>query len=174
MVILRPTRKLRSLLPIGDVAADISTTALGDWYVNRVIVNRRPLLLLLSSTSLLPILTPARDVRQLPDRLSDLVVARLTRCGVSRPAVEAEARAMSPVQVHATVDRSVLGIMVDFAKGIPHYLGRRHWDDSSLQFVEDLMAETPCYAGGPEERCIVPRDKAPALLRAAYEADSPA
>jgi len=54
MVILRPTRKLRSLLPAAPVSRP-GDTALGDWYVNRLVVGRQPLLLLVSSTSLLPL-----------------------------------------------------------------------------------------------------------------------
>jgi hypothetical protein len=61
MVTLRPTRKLRGALPISDVSKP-SDTALGDWYVNRLVVDRRPLLLLVSSSSLLPMLVPGRDV----------------------------------------------------------------------------------------------------------------
>jgi hypothetical protein len=40
MVILRPTSKLRSFLPTVDVSAR-SDTALGDWYVNRIVVARQ-------------------------------------------------------------------------------------------------------------------------------------
>jgi hypothetical protein len=52
MVLLRATQKVLRLLPesAGGVI-DSSTTALGDWYVNRLIVDRQPLLLLVSSTS---------------------------------------------------------------------------------------------------------------------------
>ena len=80
MVILRPTRKLNSLLPATEVIPTSSDTALGDWYVNRVVVDRQPLLLLVSSTSLLPMLIPAQNVRGLPARLAALVEARLRGC----------------------------------------------------------------------------------------------
>jgi hypothetical protein len=53
MVILRPTKKLASLLPAAQPVPVCSDTALGDWYVNRIVVDRQPLLLLVSSTSLL-------------------------------------------------------------------------------------------------------------------------
>ena len=71
------------------------------------IVNRQPLLLLVSSTSLLPILVPARDVRALPNPLVDLVRGR-QRCAVESSMIDAEVRAMEPVMVAPTVDRSVL------------------------------------------------------------------
>ena len=76
MVVLRPTRKLRSLLPATDVVPRGFDTALGDWYVNRLTADRKPLLLLVSSTSLLPMLVPAWDVRGLPKRLVALKIAR--------------------------------------------------------------------------------------------------
>ena len=37
MVVIRPTRKLHSALPVMQNAG-ASDTALGDWYVNRVVV----------------------------------------------------------------------------------------------------------------------------------------
>src|SRR5688572_18645646 len=122
MVILRPTRKLSSLLPGTAVVPVSSDTALGDWYVNRIVVDRQPLLILVSSTALRPLLIPARDVRGLPDRLVTLVEARLTRFGIDARIIAAETQAMASVAIGPTVDRSVLGIMVDFAKAVPYYL----------------------------------------------------
>ena len=46
MVTLRPTRKLRSLLRLAESEPGYCDTALGDWYVNRLVVDRQPLLLL--------------------------------------------------------------------------------------------------------------------------------
>ena len=121
MVILRPTKKLDALLPRAETFPVCNDTALGDWYVNRIVVDRQPLLLLVSSVSLLPMLLPARDIRGLPGRLGRLVAARLRRCGIDARAVDAEEQAMRPVVIGPTVDRSGLGIMVDFAKAVPYY-----------------------------------------------------
>ena len=170
MVILRPTRKLQTLVPPETEPAAPSDTALGDWYLNRLIVDRRPLLLLVSSRSLLSILIPARDVRTLPARLPEIVRARLRRFGIPTPMVEAEARAMSPVAIAKTTDRSVLGVMVDFAKDIPYYLEIGGWDENTLQEVEAKLAETPCYAARRFDECIIPEDKAPSLLAARWHA----
>ncbi len=156
MVILRRTRKLSAVLPESAAPSATSDTALGDWYVNRLVVDRRPLLLLLSSTTLLPILIPARDVRGLPSRLAGIVAARLRRCGIADAVIQAEVEAMAPVAVGATLDRSVLGILVDFAKCVPFHLEEGHWNEATLEAVEDRLAETPCYASGPDERVIFP------------------
>jgi hypothetical protein len=165
MVILRPTRKLRDVLPVSEVTSAQSDTALGDWYVNRIVVDRQPLLLLVSSTSLLPMIVPARDVRGLPGRLPDVVETRLRRLGVASRTIEAETRAMQPVVLAPTEDRSVLGIAVDFAKSLPYFLESGPWDDSTLQHAEDKLAETPCHAARVFEQVVFPERKAPELLR---------
>ena len=167
MVILRPTRKLRSFLPTAAVSA-CGDTALGDWYVNRIVVDRQPLLLLVSSASLLPLLVPARDVRALPNRLSALVESRLLQCEIEPQVIARELQAMQPVVMAPTADRSVLGIMVDFAKTIPNYLEPGRWAGEALAVVEERLAETPCYAGLSDDRVIFPNRKAPELLRAKW------
>jgi hypothetical protein len=90
MVVLRATKKVLSKLSAepGRVAA--SDTALGDWYVNRLVVDRQPLLLLVSACSLLSLLLPARDVRTLPGRLPTLVATRLQRLGIAAALIDAE------------------------------------------------------------------------------------
>jgi hypothetical protein len=168
MVILRATKKLSSLLPAAASVPACGDNALGDWYVNRIVVERKPLLLLVSASSLLPILVPARDVRSLPGRLSDLVAARLRRCGLEDATIEAEVSAMAPVIVGPTVDRSVLGTMVDFAKMAPYYLCPGPGQVASLEDVEDRLAETPCRATRSFDQVIFPRRKAADLLRAKW------
>lgn len=148
-----------------------SDTALGDWYVNRLVIDRRPLLLLISSASLLPMLVPARDVRGLPARLASLVAARLRRLGLDQQIIDAETNAMSSIAIGPTADRSVLGIMVDFAKAIPFHLEPGNWNDSSLTRVEDRLAETPCHASQRSDRVVFPDRKAPELLIQKWLAD---
>ena len=173
MVILRPTKRLSSSLPTTEPVRDRSDTALGDWYANRIVVDRQPLLLLVSSASLLPLLLPARDVRSLPGRLGALVEARLRRCGIDARAIDAEQQAMRPVVIGPTVDRSVLGIMVDFAKAVSYQLKPGRWNEDTLSLVEERLAETPCHAARSADRVIVPETKAPALLRAKWLANRP-
>ena len=171
MVILRPTKKLALLLPTAQTVPVCNDTALGDWYVNRVVVDRQPLLLLVSSASLLPMLLPARDVRGLPGKLVALVAARLRRCGIDGRAIDAEQQAMHPVVIGPTLDRSVLGIMVDFAKAIPYHLEPGQWNEDTLEFVEERLAETPCHATRSADRVIFPEKRAPDLLRSKWLAN---
>jgi hypothetical protein len=136
MVVRRRTQKLARALPVSASPSLRSETALGDWYLNRLTVDRRPLLLLVSSGGLLPVLLPGRNVASLPERLPDVVAARLLRLGVRQSVVDAEVTSMRPVTVGATIDRSVVGIIVDFAKSIPYHLEPGAWDESTLASVE--------------------------------------
>jgi len=164
MVVLRATQKLAKLLPPAGDSSREPDTALGAWYVNRLTVDRQPLLLLVSARSLLAILTPARDVAALPQRLASLVAARLKRLGIAAPLIAAETAAMEPVAVARTVDRSVVGIMVDYARMIPDYLPVGGWDATTLPFVEAKLEENPCHAGGPSAGVIFPDKATPSLL----------
>ncbi len=166
MVILRPTRRLQPLLPITPGSTGESDTALGDWYANRIIVDRQPLVLLVSATSLLPIVVPARDVRSLPRRLPHLVRRRLQALDVPDALIRAEVHAMADVVTRPTTDRSVLGIMVDFAKGAAYFREPGQWDETVLPEVEAWLAKTPCHAGRRLSQTVFPNRKAPELLHA--------
>ena len=168
MVVLRATQKVLRSLP--QCASDLvdSDSALGDWYVNRIVVDRRPLLLLVSSRSLLAILTPAREVRALPDRLANIVGDRLRRLQVSEAVVASEVEATAPVRVGRTIDRSVTGQLVDFAKALPYYLPIDGWDESTLRAAEERLAETPCRSSRPFSEVIWPARTAIQLLKTAW------
>ena len=80
---------------------------------------------------------------------------------------------MTSVAVGPPVDRSVLGIMVDFAKAVPYHLEAGFWGDATLRAVEEGLAETPCHATRSSDRVIFPEKKAPELLRAKWLANRP-
>ena len=148
MLALRATAKVLRFLPPPQGVTAPSDGALGDWYANRLVVDRQPLLLLLSSTSLLAILLPARDLRTLPDRLPSMVGARLKRLGVPQQVIDAELATMNPVMVAKTGSLSVNGTMVNFTRELPYHLPINGWDESSLPFVELRLGETPCRRPG--------------------------
>jgi hypothetical protein len=164
VVVLRATQKVLKLLPEPVSGPVASGTALGDWYVNRILVDRQPLLLLVSSTSRLAVVTPARNVRALPGRLAALIEERIRRLGIDAVTLALEVQATRVVRVGKTVDRSVTGQMVDFAKAIPYYLPEGEWGEADLVLVEDRLGETPCLAGGSFEDVIFPRGTAIRLL----------
>jgi hypothetical protein len=122
-----------------------STNALGDWFVNRLVVDRKPLLILVSAATLFPILDPAKNVRSLPERLTDIVRDRLGRLAIPSPVVESEAEATRSVVVGKTNNRSVVGTMIDFAKAVPFYLPEGGlWGRNELRVAEEKLAYTPC------------------------------
>ena len=167
MVHLRATHKvLRSVGPPVS-SSDPPDTALGDWFVNRFVVARRPLLLLVSSASLLAILEPARGVRSLPDRLPSLVGRRLRRLGVPDRLVRAELEAMDEVRVAPTDDRSVLGTMVDFVNQVRYYGSvAERWDESALAAVEGELGCMPCRVTRSMDATVWPEQRARELLGA--------
>jgi hypothetical protein len=171
VVVLRATQKILRSLPKMGAEIAVSDTALGDWYVNRLVVDRRPLLLIVSARSLLAIIEPARDLKQLPDRLPRLVKARLTRLPVNEHVVSCEVETTKVVAVDKTIDRSVLGQLVDFAKAIPCYLPEGQWGDSELRYAEDQLAETPCQCSKRDAEVIWPTRMAIRLLEAAWPSD---
>jgi hypothetical protein len=173
MVLLRATRKLREVRHEPVDPKIESDTALGDWYVNRFVVDRRPLLLLVSSQSLLPIVVPARDVKSLPSRLARLVADRLSRLQVSPTLVEREVGAMNSVQVAKTTDRSVLGKMVDFAHMTTYILPEKHWGDAELRALDADMGSSPCRVSRSYQESFFPDRKAVELLEARWPDSRP-
>jgi hypothetical protein len=155
---------------VDPVNGATSDTALGDWYVNRTVVDRRPLLLLVSSASLVAVVLPARNVRELPGRLAEIIGHRLGRLGVPRRLIDAELQAMAQVRLAKTENRSVLGILVDFAKMLPHALPLDYSDRSSLMDAEEFLWDNPCFAGKSSGEVVFPRKKAPDLLRERWDA----
>jgi hypothetical protein len=164
MVILRRTHRLAASLPETGAQSDRSGTALGDWHVNRLVLNRQPLLLLVSAVSLLPIVLPARDVRTLPRRLPQIVGDRLSRLGVESSWITPEIATMTPVLVSRTTDRAVLGILVDFAKALPYYAESTLARTGTGSELEEWLQDTPCFVSGTRTT-IFPVDKTVSALR---------
>ena len=165
MVILRVTRKMLKMLPMSADDTDTSDTALGDWYVKRLVVDRQPLLLFVCAKSLLSIIAPARDVKTIPQRFPNLVADRLTALGVAPELIAAEKAAMDRVRVGKTEDRSVLGYLVDFGKSLPYYLPIGNWGDAEIRRAEELLAEIPCRLHLKNADEVYPNLAAPRLLR---------
>lgn len=157
-------------MPPSAEPAKPSDTALGDWFVTRLVVDRRPLLLLVSSKSLLAVLVPARNVRALPDELAAVIGGRLRRLAVREELIREEVAAMTPVVIAPTNDRSVTGRVVDCVKDIPYSLEISGCDDTTRPFVEARLAETPCHAARRFEEVIFPEQDAPRLLAEMWHA----
>jgi hypothetical protein len=145
MVVLRCTRKLlRRLRVKPDEAPPESSTLLGDWYANVLFVNRRPLVLAVSSRTLLPVLVPARDPASLPARLAAAVEQMLRALGVREARIKEESAKMKEVVFAATSSPVILGTMNDFDRMLIAAPGTALLDEA-LQ-----LAKAPCGPIGME------------------------
>ena len=172
-MVLRATKKVLKSLPVSSDEAGPSETALGDWYVNRIVVDRKPLLLLVSAESFLLMLTPARDVKNLPKRIAGMVEDRLHRLGVNENLIRAEVGAMETVEVGPTQDRSVTGQMVNFARSVPFCLPECEWDESDLRYVESKLSEMPCGVSSSHHEAMFPYRAAARLLQEKWGESGP-
>ena len=93
-----------------------------------------------------------------------MVAGRLRDLGVGLPLIGAELDAMHEVHVGRTINRSVVGVMVDFARALPFHLPVNGWDSTTLRHAESLLAETPCRVTRGTGKVIFPERQAPELL----------
>lgn len=164
LVILRATQKVLKSLEKSATDEETSDTALGDWYVNRTVVDRKPVLLFVRSRSLLAMVTQARNVKGLPEQFPELLRERLERLDVDSAVISSEVGATQPVRVGRTRDRSVMGTMVSFTKALPFYLSEDGWDDDDRLLAELKLAQTPCRCGPSFREAIWPVEYAAKLL----------
>ena len=165
MTVLRATGKALRYLGKPETVDAASDAALGDWYANRVVVKRQPLLVLISSRSYLPIVVPAKGVRTLPDRLPGIVADRLERLGVVQAIRESERQAMYPVRVAKTVDRSVTGILVDYGRHLPYHLETASENVDAFHFAEERLQGIPWNASKRMSDVVFPVDKTIEVLQ---------
>lgn len=115
MLVVRGTKKLRDRVkgaPAGD--GDESTTALGDWFANALFW-RPQVALLVNRRTLLPVFMELAPAATLLERAPAAIEAVLRRHGVADDFLRAETEAMREVRIAPTNDRSVLGVMNEFA-----------------------------------------------------------
>ncbi len=114
MLTFRCTKRVLRRLGIEAVAnAPVSTTRLGDWYVNLLLVRRHRLLIFVSEPTLLSVFIPVNELSTIIPRFRTGLADVLQALGVPTSAIEAEISDMETVAFAATVNRSVLGSMND-------------------------------------------------------------
>jgi hypothetical protein len=123
-----------------EVHAPTSSTTMGDWYANLLYTRRGQLILAVSERTLLPVLVPAAEAKSFPMRLTNAVAEVLQAIGISAEAIDREIAEMSPITIARTANRSVLGILSEFAFAASIGLER----DYSLVGLAVWLAETPC------------------------------
>jgi hypothetical protein len=114
-VLIHGTRVFRERVP-GRAAApdDVSATALGAWYAT-LLRWRRPVALLVNEPTLLPLLMPLAPTRTLLARIPGAVTELLAAHRLPAPFIDAERAAMAEVRLAPTANRSVVGVLNEFA-----------------------------------------------------------
>lgn len=142
MLIVRATKKLPRLTgPPTAGEDDRGSTLLGPWYAT-VLFWRPRVVLLVNESTLLPVLMPLAPARTLTGRIADEIGSVLLAHDVPPVIVDQEREHMASCQLGATTNRSVVGVMVDFAR-----LADIHHDDDPAVDVAELamrLASTPC------------------------------
>jgi hypothetical protein len=142
MLTLRCTQTLLKRLKQKPAEAAASSTVLGDWYANYVILQRRHLLICCSERSLLPVVLSARQLSTFPERFRLSVESILTEIGVPRASVMSELDAMHDVVIAKTNNRSVVGVLMEYVRLADG--DEREPHDLSLR-----LADTPIFASRP-------------------------
>ncbi|MDQ3680240.1 MAG: plasmid pRiA4b ORF-3 family protein [Actinomycetota bacterium] len=143
MLIVRGTKKLRDRIK-GEAAGDdgVSTTALGDWFANALFW-RPQVALLVNSRTLLPVFFELAPAATLLDRMPGAIEVVLRRHGVGDAFLSAERDAMREVRIGPTNDRSIVGVMNEFA-----FHGEYLWKDG-LRDLEALSLRMASLIVGP-------------------------
>ena len=147
MIVLRCTKKLAARLTLTPGVEDcVPSNKLGDWYATTVSVGHQRFILCASERSLLSVVLPAREVRQLPSRLPGAVASLLHRLGVPATIIEAEVGSMLPVCVGLTRSRSVVGSLVELGREVRFRLSPGAPPTAD---VELALAAVPCLTLKP-------------------------
>jgi hypothetical protein len=150
VVTLRCTRKLARYLTLTPGAeSQEPTSKLGDWYANLLYVGHQRLVLCVSERSLLSLVLPARDLRQLPSRLPSALESLLARLGVPSTVVAEEVAALLPISVGHTSNRQVVGSLVELGFQAASLL-QHHGADRLLGDLELALAAVPCFQLKPD------------------------
>ncbi len=149
-MIIRTTASLakRLKLKLGPTS-EKSTTTLGDWYCNDVILNRRHFILGVSSNSRVALLIHAAPYssffKRLPVAIHQLAVA----IGVNEEGLKSELVAMASVTLAKTEDRSIIGSMTDYRRNLEYMIEARRLDLDDLISISLRLSSIPCLVMEP-------------------------
>ena len=117
------------------------TTVLGDWYAT-VLFWKPQVGLLVNESTLLPVLLPFAPAATVIDRFSKALATVLRGHGIREAFIEDECAAMADHRLAKTRNRSMVGMMTEFA-----FLGRASAESSDAVDLVELslwLARTPC------------------------------
>jgi hypothetical protein len=142
VLIVRATRKLLDVVGPPDLSAEEhDTTTLGPWYATRMPWRTR-VALLVSESTLLPILMPLTPAASWPTRIAARVAIVLSAHDAPGAFIEAELQAMRDRRLGPTASRRVVGVMNEFVHLAEAH--RAHDRDPDLLALSLRLSTTPC------------------------------
>jgi hypothetical protein len=140
--VVHGTKKLLTRVgsPVPD-AGRRSSTALGDWYAT-VLFWTPQVALFVNEPTLLPVLMPLAPAATLTERFPNALADVLAAHGLSRSFIDDEVARMDDCQLATTRNRSLVGIMNEFARLAETY--RVSTGETDLNTLGLRLAKTPC------------------------------
>jgi hypothetical protein len=143
MVIVRATQKLLARLNApAPLPADEDTTMLGDWYATLLPWRPRQVALLVSETTLLPVMLPSAPSSTRLDRFPSQLAEVLRRHRVGESVIALECSGTADYRLARTQRRSVLGSMNEFSHLAAAY--RTGQPDPDLVELSVKLSTTAC------------------------------
>ena len=132
-------------------AGDVSTTRLGDWFATALFWKPQ-VALLVNERTLLPLYMPLAPAATLLDRVPGAIAAVLRGHGVDEAIIASELAAMSDKRIAPTDNRSVVGVMNEFAFQGERLFGDRFDDleELSLRMSRLIVGPLMKGAGSPD------------------------
>ena len=162
MVALRCTQRLLSRLHVASPSEPgESTTTLGDWYANTLMIARRPYVMCTSERSKLTVIIPFKGATTLRERFRNAVGALLHAIHIPASVIEDELKEMDPIEFGRTRNRSLLGNMKDLTLPAEDWL--LDHPESTLLDIDVRLSK---HLVGPDPY-VVPRELALKILTGA-------
>ena len=142
MVIIRGTRKFLDRAGAPNEPDTTSTTMLGDWFAT-VMFWRPQVALFVNATTLLPVFMPLAAAATVLQRFPDTLAGILRAHGIADRIIDHEVAETAEQRLAKTNNRSVVGVMTDFAR-------LADWRRHEITVPDDLtwlsldLARTPC------------------------------
>ena len=91
-----------------------SSTLLGDWYANDLVIDRKQYIFCVSQNGRLFVLLKAAPYKDFHTRISEALSPLLQSLGIERDKVSHETSQMSPITLAKTADRSIVSTMNEY------------------------------------------------------------
>lgn len=164
MLVVRGTKKLRDRVKAPVAAtADESTTVLGDWFATALFWKPQ-VALLVNQRTFVPVLMPLAPAASLLARAPTAIAEVLRRLGAEESFIDIELAAMAEARIAPTNDRSVVGVMNEFA-----FHGEIRWEEGGISSLDDLAIDLAGMPLGPlRSRSGFPDRELAAVLGSQY------